>query len=179
MSERALIIPKVWRSEAKILGVFLAVSLISIILSHQFPGSIITGQVIALGDYALELSLPLFWLAPLVVLMLAIARLYDVRYQIDDMGLECRVGILSLHQHIVRIRYEDVRSVELEQTLFDRLLDTGDVYISTAANAGVEVVFSGVSAPKEVQEMIQRERDRRQKLRRQAPIEERLQAAGA
>ena len=176
MSGRALIIPKVWRSEIRMLAAFAIVSVVCVVLSRHFPGSVITGQVISAGDYVLELSLPLFWLAPLTVLMLAIVRLYDVRYQVDDMGIECRIGILSLHQHTVRVRYEDVRSVELEQTLLDRLLDIGDVYISTAANAGVEVVFSGVSAPSEVQEMVQRERDRRHKLRRQPPAEDRAEA---
>ena len=88
-------------------------------------------------------------------------RIYDVLYTVDAKGIQARVGILSLHQRVIRVRYEDIRTVETEQTLLERFLDVGDVEIATAATGSVEIVLNGVAAPHEIRKMVQAERDRR------------------
>jgi hypothetical protein len=47
--------------------------------------------------------------------------------------------------------------------LLDRILNVGDLQIGTAATSGVEMVLSGIAAPYEVQDMMQKERDGRQR----------------
>jgi uncharacterized membrane protein YdbT with pleckstrin-like domain len=163
MIRSELVIPKVWRSEIKGVCLFLFFSVLSVFLSSTFPGSIITGRLFSIGSFSLILSLPLFWFLPFMTLMVTIVRIYDVRYAVDSRGIEAKTGILSMHQRITRVRYEDIRSIELEQTLLGRMLDIGDVEISTAATGAVEIVFQGIAAPEEVQDMLQRERDSRQK----------------
>lgn len=163
MIRSELVIPKVWRSELKGVGLFLFFSVLAIFLTNTFPGSVIVGRLFTIGGYTLVLALPLWWFIPFVTLMNSIIRIYDVRFVIDNRGIESRVGILSLQRGLIRLRYEDIRSIRLEQTLLERLLDIGDVEISTAATGGVEIVFQGIAAPEEVQDMLQRERDSRQK----------------
>jgi uncharacterized membrane protein YdbT with pleckstrin-like domain len=90
--------------------------------------------------------------------------MYNVRFIVDERGIEARVGILSTHQTITRIRYEDVRSVETRQSILDRLLNIGSIDVGTASTGYVEVTLLGVANPLEIQEMIQQERDRRQAL---------------
>ena len=58
------------------------------------------------------------------------------------------------------MRFDDIRSAETDQTILERLLNVGDVEVGTAATSEIEIVFAGVAAPQEVQDMIQRERDR-------------------
>ena len=163
MIRSELVIPKVWRSEIKGVCLFLFFSVLSVWLSSTFPGSIITGKLFSIGSTTLMLSLPLYWFIPFLTIMFTIVRIYNVRYVIDNRGIEAKTGILSMHQRITRVRYEDIRSIELEQTLLERMLDIGDVEISTAATGAVEIIFQGIAAPQEVQDMLQRERDSRQK----------------
>lgn len=160
MKKSKLTIPKVWRSELTVLCGYLIACGLSIFLSRRYPQFLITGTAIELGSMKVTLSLPLFWLMPLFVLFIGILRIYDVKYIIDSRGLEARVGILRLNQRIIRVLYNDIRSAETEQSVIGRVLNVGDVEIGTAATAEVEVVFRGVAAPQELQQIIQRERDR-------------------
>lgn len=163
-SEGAISIPKVWRSEIGGVVVFGLAVVLSAGLSKTFPGTIIVGEILPLGLSTVYLKLPLFWLIPLTCWIHLFFKMYNVRYSADTRGVEAVVGILSLNQRIIRVRYEDVRSIETDQTVVERMLDVGDVEIGTAGTAGVELTLAGVGAPKEVQDMIQAERDKRQRL---------------
>lgn len=167
MNKGRIVIPKVWRSEIRILIGFWISCLACMLLSWKFPGSVISGRLLTIGGRSLDLTLPMFAIVPFVLLALAAIRIYDVRYVIDSRGLESRIGILGFHQRTVRVRFNDIRSAETEQTLLERVFDVGDVEVGTAATADIEIVFEGVAAPHEVQDMIQRERDRALELLQQ------------
>ncbi|MCB0311197.1 MAG: PH domain-containing protein [Bdellovibrionales bacterium] len=169
MLKGAIIIPRVWRAELQSVVTFFVCCALAIFLSVRFPGSVIPGKLFSIGSYSVNLTLPLWSFLPLFPLFNSIYRIYNVRYIVDSRGIEARTGILALRQRITRVRYEDIRSVETEQTLLDRMLDIGQVEIGTAATGSIEILFMGVGAPAEVQDMIQRERDRRHKIARQAP----------
>jgi uncharacterized membrane protein YdbT with pleckstrin-like domain len=158
-----VVIPKTWRSEVGRSTIFLFLCGLSIILSRQFPGSVINGKLFTIGPSTFFLSLPLYGLMPLTWLGDVTYRIYNVRYAVDGRGIEGRVGILSLKQSITRLRFEDIRSIEVDQSLLDRILNVGDLQIGTAATSGVEMVLSGIAAPYEVQDMMQKERDGRQR----------------
>ena len=179
MVKGEVVIPKTWRSEIKGLGAFLGLMLVSVILSRQFPGSVVSNEFSLWGDSVLRISLPLFWFVPFGTLLFTIGKIYNVRFTVDSRGIRARVGILAWNQRITRVRYEDIRSVETEQSLLERALDIGNVEVATAATGNIEIVFDGVAAPKELQEMIQIERDRRQKVRDEAQKEAHIHAASA
>lgn len=162
MSNAVLVIPRVWRAELARMVMFFGSLVGAVFLSKLFPGSVISGVLFSLGDSTIVLTLPLWWLLPLGVLGSLVWRIYNVRYLIDSKGIECREGILSINLRSTRIAYEDVRSIETEQTLIGRFLDFGDILIGTAATGGIEIWFEGIGSPKEVQEIIQSERERRQ-----------------
>lgn len=164
VDEGRIAIPKVWRSELGGLALFGGACVAAIGLSQMFPGSIIVGELFSLSLSTIVLKLPLFAILPAGIWFHLVFKLYNVRYSADARGLEAILGILSLNQRIVRVRYEDIRSIETDQTLVERFLDVGDVEVGTAATAGIELTLQGVSAPKEVQEMLQAERDKRQRL---------------
>lgn len=160
MEKSQIVVPKVWRSEYQVIVTFAIFGIASLFLTRYFPGSVISGRFVNLGDWHIDISLPLFWFMPVVALGVGIWRIYDVRYVVDSRGLESRVGILGLNQRITRVRYNDIRSAETEQTIVGRFLNVGDVEVGTAATSQIEIIFRGVSAPQELQNMIQRERDR-------------------
>lgn len=162
--DQSIIIAKTWRGEWLKLVAFVVLSMLSIFFSARYPGSIIRGDLFSIFGYKVYLSLPLFWFLPAGAIGTAIWRIYDVRYSVDRRGIEARVGVLAFSQRIVRVRFEDVRSIEVDQTLIERFLGIGNLLVGTAATSGVEIYLEGIGAPHEVQQMVQAERDKRAQM---------------
>ncbi len=154
-----LIIRRVWRSQIGKLALFLISSPLCVWLSEIFPGSVLNGPLFSFSDYRITLDLPVFWFIPAFFAFSAIINVYDVRYLLDTQGLEAKIGILSLNQTTIKLRFEDIRSIDARQTLLDRILGIGAVDIGTAASAGLEMSMIGVSDPLNLQRIIQTERD--------------------
>lgn len=167
MADSVKIIPKVWRSELSRLLLFFILSPLAVYMSHEFPFTVVRGELVTMFGQKIFLTLPLLGLVPLGIILLSIFNIYNVRYSLDSRFIEARRGILSFSQSITRVRYEDVRSLESDQSLVGRLLDVGAVQVGTAASGQVEIVLDGIASPTEVQERIQRERDARQRLLKQ------------
>ncbi|QEG22791.1 PH domain-containing protein [Mariniblastus fucicola] len=64
----------------------------------------------------------------------------------------CRRGILS--KSITEVWHQDVRNVQLDQSLLQRILDVGTIGISSAAQSGLEISVSGVPHPEKVKALI-------------------------
>jgi len=160
-----IVIRRAWRSQLKPMMIYFILCIASIVLSQQFPGSVVAGRLFTIAETSIYLSLPLFTLLPLAALMGLVVPIYDATFTVDSRGIETRCGILGLRQKITRLRFEDIRGVELHQTLLDRILNIGTVGIGSAASAEIEVVFDGIHAPRELQEMIQAEKDRRSRVK--------------
>jgi hypothetical protein len=54
------------------------------------------------------------------------------------------------------IRIKDLRNINVNQTLWQRLVGVGDVEFSSAGGSGIEVVFLGVDKPMQVKALAQR-----------------------
>lgn len=171
MTDGQIVVPKVWRSELKLFVVFFVSCILCVVLSRKFPGSVISGELVEVAGYRVTLTLPMFWFVPLVTLGMAFFRIYDVRYVLDGNGIETRVGILSTFQRVTRVHYEDIRSAETEQSITERMMDIGDVFIGTSAQSGIEIALEGVAHPEAVLELINKERDRRQKIAQRPPVD--------
>lgn len=156
-------IMKTWRSEIVTVGIFIIMAVLAIVLSELFPWSIIEGELFKFGETSYRMALPLFWFMPLITIGTAIFRIYNVRYTITERGIEFEKGIIELRIKLIRVWFEDIRTVQKNQTILERILDIGSIQIGTAATGTLEITLRGLAAPDEVLEMIQRERDNRQK----------------
>jgi len=161
MIKEEMVVPKVWRSELSRFILFIFLSVLSVKMSSMFPKSIVSGSIWEFSEFKLVLKLPLFWLLPMCAFFSALYRIYNVRYCIDARGIESRTGILALNQTITRIRFEDIRSIETQQSVLERILNVGLLEMSTAATAGVEMLLDGVDSPIALQKILQNERDAR------------------
>jgi uncharacterized membrane protein YdbT with pleckstrin-like domain len=179
MVKSEIVIPKVWRSELKSLALYFVFCVLSVVLSRTFPASVREGELISVGSVRVVLALPLWWFLPFLTLGAAMIKIYNVRFTVDHWGAHAKVGILSLRTRSVSVRYEDIRSIECDQSLLERIVNVGAVLVSTAAGATDEVVFEGVAAPHEIQDMLQRERDGRQKAAKAAGVMNSEAAANA
>lgn len=90
----------------------------------------------------------------LYFVLLMVYRHFAWRYLVDDHNIESYQGVLARHVHSIRV--EDLRNVNVGQTVMQRLLDVGDVEFSSAAGGDVEVVFFGVADPMQVKELVRR-----------------------
>jgi uncharacterized membrane protein YdbT with pleckstrin-like domain len=70
----------------------------------------------------------------------------------------CRRGILS--KSITEVWHQDIRNVQLDQSLLQRILDVGKLGISSAGQSGLEISVSGIPKPDEVKRVIDEHRRR-------------------
>ncbi len=89
----------------------------------------------------------------LYFVILTLYRHLSWRYLIDDHNIESYHGVLARHIHSIRV--QDLRNVNVSQTVPQRLFNVGDVEFSSAAGGDVEVVFFGVSDPMQVKAIVQ------------------------
>lgn len=106
----------------------------------------------ALGGTVAEIGGGLFFALALVVLGFVALKRYSWKFSIDGNRVSRHYGIISRNQQSVRIK--DLRSVELDQSLFQRLLGIGNLSFYSAGSAGAEVKFHGIKQPAEWRDKI-------------------------
>lgn len=149
-----------WRAQWKWVIVFVAAIGVSILLSREVPSTVFRGTLFKIGETRWGVDIPMLWFLPVFALLKPFYNIYNVAYIFFGKGVESRDGILNLYQKVTRIRYEDVRVVEVHQSLWGRILGFGNVEIGTAASQEVEVYLKGVAHPKLIQDVIVSERER-------------------
>ena len=150
-----------WRSQLFPLCGFLILSILAVKGSHYLQWTIIAGKLFSIGETTFYLYLPLLSLMPGFVLGKILIYIYDSKYIIDERGVEAQIGLVSLSLRQPRLRYEDIRGVEPNQTIWERILGIGSVLIGSAMTQDVEIVMEGVANPRAIQLLIGGERDRR------------------
>jgi uncharacterized membrane protein YdbT with pleckstrin-like domain len=81
-------------------------------------------------------------------------RRYSWAYKIDNETIESREGLIA--RKVKSIRVQDLRNINVNQSLMGRIVGVGDVEFSSAGGSGIEVVFRGVDKPLEVKALAQR-----------------------
>ncbi len=170
MEQSGFVIYKTWKSEYRLFCALVASMFLCVFLSREFPKSVVSGELFTVGTETVYLSLPVFWIFPFIFYSLALIHIYNVKYRLTEKGLEMTTGIISTKKRSVKIRYEDIRSVETAQTILERILNIGTVEIGTSATGAIEVVYEGVDSPQEIQALIQKEKGRRLSLMKDAKI---------
>ncbi|MHB8742902.1 MAG: PH domain-containing protein [Sulfuricaulis sp.] len=107
---------------------------------------------------------------PLRVVLVAVAALFGYllttilyhrylwRYTINTENIESCRGLIG--RQVRSIRLQDLRNINVNQTLMQRILGVGDVEFSSSAGSDVEVVFFGVHDPMGIKALAQRLQDR-------------------
>ena len=100
----------------------------------------------------------LFWclLSPvligLIVLLFWHLDLGRTRLTISGQRILYRTGAISTRESELRVN--DIRDVEISKTLFQRMIGTGTLALSTAGESGMEIVITGLKQPERVREII-------------------------
>ena len=162
-----------WRSQLiSLVGYFLLCAL-AVWGTHQVPVTLIKGKLFAIGDAVYYLYLPVLVLLPGFLLGRILIYIYNCKYIIDDGGVEAQVGLVSMRLSQPRLRWEDIRGVIPDQTLWERFLGVGKVGIGSAMTDTIEIGMVGVANPRAIQILVCKERDRRLSFLRRGPEDKR------
>lgn len=71
---------------------------------------------------------------------------------VTDDQITLRKGIFS--KYTSDVYHSDVRSVQIKQSFMQRILDVGDIDISSAGQSGIEIEIKGIRQPELVRELI-------------------------
>ncbi len=106
------------------------------------------------GGTNVQIVLALIGVPMLVLVGMIIYRYHVWTFTIRGDAIESCKGILG--RDVQSIRVQDLRNVNVRQTIWQRLLGVGDVEFSSAGGAGVEVTFYGVTDPLGVKDRVMR-----------------------
>lgn len=123
-------------------------------------------------ELSFDVSFGFLWFVPLFILANVAIQIYDLSYALDGEGITSVKGVLSLYKHKSSVRYEDIRSLEVTQSIMGRILGFGTVEIGTAASSGIEIIMEGVAGPIKLLKQIESGRD----IQEQPAPEKRLAA---
>lgn len=97
------------------------------------------------------------WLTVLpIFLLLEIIRKYnDNLYVFERDRVVHHWGLLSLRYKVPAIRYFDIRAMKVKQGILGRILNYGDIELSTSAQDNSEIILVGVYAPRALSSFIE------------------------
>lgn len=111
---------------------------------------------IGLFGAQMTVRLPLFALPPIVILAWSIHALFDKIYVICDNYLLQVSGRCSFTQLTTRLQYIHVKVVDVRKPFFGRILNYGDVIVSTDISQGdSKIILQGVHNPHHFKDLIQ------------------------
>ena len=101
------------------------------------------------------LLIPLF-LIGVVMILYAYINIKTTCYVVTNRRVVVKTGLLSIRQSEIRV--VDIRGVNLQRGLWQRMIGTGNITIGTAATGGAEIVMIGIGNPNHVVEAINAQR---------------------
>jgi len=136
-----------WRS---ILGFYLQGLLVVLVIAFLVG----LGTRIADGEVDTGLVVLVAIVGVAIVILVGLIKRITTHYTITTRRLHIQRGIIA--RDIQETRLERVQNVNYNQSLFERILQVGDVDFDTAAGDDYNFVFAGVADPAEVVERVDR-----------------------
>ncbi len=100
-------------------------------------GLVLVGTILAPMPFIFGLAL---YFVALLIITLFIYN--NFKYEINEDGLRIESGVIN--KHSVALPYEQIQNVNIERTLFDRLLGFSRISIETAGASSAQLSGSGV-----------------------------------
>lgn len=101
------------------------------------------GKIPVVGGF----SFRWFAIVPIGLLLEIVRRYNDDIYVFERDRIVHHAGLLSLTYNVPAIRYFDIRALQVNQGIIGRMLNYGDIELSTSAQDHSEVVLRGIHAP--------------------------------
>jgi hypothetical protein len=127
-------------------------SVIAVIVINVYCHNLPFTVELPFGEY-----LSLRWLSaiPALLLLEVVRKFHDELYVFEKHRIARFGGRLSLTYQAPNIRFSDIKAVVIHQDLLGRILDYGDIELSTAAQGSAELSIKGINAPEELALLIE------------------------
>lgn len=104
-------------------------------------------------EEGVSLHLPLFLLFALVSIVKPLINIFNSKYEISQHHIRVTTGIFSFKMKYMEYAYEDILGVEVEHGLVSRVINVGDILVSS--KAGQKIIFiKGVVDPERIAKLI-------------------------
>lgn len=90
-----------------------------------------------------------------MLLMVLLHKLYDERLVIGPDHVQCTTGTLSFTRKDMRIDFVNIRGIEIDCSLYDRIFNLGNVHIGSSMHEEVEIKFVGLRNPELIRKVIE------------------------
>jgi len=90
-------------------------------------------------------------IAPIVLLKWLLRSFFTV-YSITDRRIIAKSGILRRSTN--EVRHSDIRNIQADQSVFQRVFMVGNVAISSAGQSGIELTMVGIKNPQQIVNLI-------------------------
>lgn len=121
-------------------------------ISYIYAGTVERMMEIEHVETVMEIFAAVLAFLAIWTLLGAAWRRFSYKFTVKGSRIIRQYGIISRNQQSVRI--EDLRSIELSQTVLQRILNVGVISFYSAGSASAEVVFFGVKGPAELKQQI-------------------------
>lgn len=110
-----------------------------------------------LGFITQKFHLSTRWLGVIPAILLAemVRKYHDDLYSFKLHNVTHYDGRLSLSYSVPNIRYVDIRAMVVDQDIWGRILDYGNIQLDVAAQEGGEVLFVGIRDPESLIDLIE------------------------
>jgi len=96
---------------------------------------------------------PIFLGLAMLIFLYVAYKKFSWKFTLDSKRVSRHNGLISRNQQSVRIK--DLRSVEMDQSIFQRMFGIGDLLFYSAGSDRAEVIFYGIKQPKEWRDNIE------------------------
>lgn len=108
------------------------------------------------GIYMLGVALLFLYGIGLIVFIIAILDRKNKRYIITNRRVIVKRGIIA--KHVDEVDIADIRSIQVRQSVEQRMIGCGDVLIATAGTAGNEIKIKNVAKHSEIADLIRNQK---------------------
>ena len=91
-------------------------------------------------------------LIAIILCVIVVILRFRYLFTVTSKRVISRTGLIAKNTNEIEIRH--TREYKVKQGIVERILNYGDIEISSAAGSGVEVVFSNIIAPHDLKEAI-------------------------
>ena len=132
----------------------LGTTLVTLYLTLVFPWA--TQWIAVSASSSFAIPVPLFVIIPLVLLGKLIHDLKNTKFVLCPDYVLFIDGIIGWKEVSLRMGYEHIHEIEIEQTILQRILGTGDLTLLSIASSGNQKLrMDGLRSPRQVKNLIQ------------------------
>ncbi len=148
---KLLVVKRSWLSILSSIFLFLKAVLIVYVLNLIFYDASLPDYIPFLKYFSLR------WLAiiPAIFLIEVLRRYHNDIYILGLQRLTRIAGRLSLKYKVPTVNYAHIRSMRVDQDVYGRIFNYGNIAISTAAQEDVELLIEGVRDPEGLATLIE------------------------